>query len=308
MVPVPLQLLDRGERRSALLQGMAAIAAVGALDLLVSGVGGPRLGLWVGWIAIFALAASVITRGPPLVPVVCGAVTGLGSVGALLTLAALGGGATSPYFVVVTMIPLLMVVVAPSDIVDAGLAGLAVLGGGAWIQLHAGRSTAEVALWGSTVLVTTTLALTASLRHLRQQGEQLAAQSAQAGMLERLAAAERASALAERWATIGRVADAVAHDVNSPLGALRSNLAYAREELAAGRLEEIDDALVDGQGGVERIREIVASLQAFSRADVEDGEARGLQERAEVAERPGAPAGAERHGAAVLVAEARGRR
>jgi signal transduction histidine kinase len=276
MVPPAIQVSDRADRQRAQLQAMAAITVVGLVDLAVSG-GLERLTIWAGWLALFGLSAAVITRGPAVVAVVCGAATALGSVIAFFALILLGGGPASPYFLVVTVVPLLMAVAAPSDLLDAGLVGVTVLVGGTWVQVRFGRSLADVARWDAMVVVTTAFALVAAVRHRRQQARQLEDQVRQAGMLERLAAAERASALAERWATIGRVADAVAHDVNSPLGALRSNLGYAREELAAGRLEEIDDALVDSQGGVERIREIVASLQAFSRSDAEDAEARALE-------------------------------
>jgi C4-dicarboxylate-specific signal transduction histidine kinase len=81
-----------------------------------------------------------------------------------------------------------------------------------------------------------------------------------ADALARLAEAERARSAIERWAAMGQVADQVAHDVNSPLGALRSSLAYAREEILGGRPEGALEALEDGTACVERIRVIVAEL------------------------------------------------
>jgi signal transduction histidine kinase len=65
---------------------------------------------------------------------------------------------------------------------------------------------------------------------------------------------------------MGKLAEGVAHDVNSPLGSLRSNLAFVREEIAAGRAQEreVDEAIEDALQALERIRETVASLTAIS--------------------------------------------
>ncbi len=84
--------------------------------------------------------------------------------------------------------------------------------------------------------------------------------------------AERQLARAARLAMVGTLAAGVAHEVNSPLTYLRSNLSYVRAEL--GGLDgdpvvrrDLADALAEAAVGVERVRDIVRQLMAISQVE-----------------------------------------
>jgi PAS domain S-box-containing protein len=79
--------------------------------------------------------------------------------------------------------------------------------------------------------------------------------------------------VADRMATVGRLAAGVAHELNNPLAFLLSNLHFAQEELASlerevppGRLAELRSALNDTIDGGERVSAVVANLTAFTRS------------------------------------------
>ena len=271
--------IDRTERQRAQLFGTGAILLVAAADLLAAGPSRPRLVVWAALTGTFLLSAAVIRRGPAWVGLACSTATMLATLLTMVALAGLEGGVGSPYFLMMPAIPLLVVTVVPEDTLVSALGGLVVFAGGLWLLGRAGRAPGDLVTWGFMVLVLVFFALGASLRQRARRERSVAAELGRMAALEKLADSERARLMAERWAAVGLLADGVAHDVNSPLGSLRSNLAFAREELAAGRTGEVDAALLDAQEGVERIREIVASLRAFSLSEVEAQERRALAER-----------------------------
>ena len=84
-----------------------------------------------------------------------------------------------------------------------------------------------------------------------------------------------------RLTAIGAMASGVAHEINSPLGFILANLSFIGAEvraLAEGRpgaasqselLADVEAAIAEATGGVERVRNVVAELQNFSHVDQE---------------------------------------
>jgi signal transduction histidine kinase len=78
----------------------------------------------------------------------------------------------------------------------------------------------------------------------------------------------------DRLRSIGTLAAGIAHEINNPLAYLLLNLAYVSEELpklldaqskSSDRSQEISEVLEHARNGAERIRDIVRSIQTFSR-------------------------------------------
>ena len=84
--------------------------------------------------------------------------------------------------------------------------------------------------------------------------------------------------LSARMASLGRLAGAVAHEINNPLTYVVSNLDFVAEELKPNSsdspppLDEMQEALVEAREGAERVRRIVKDLRSYSLGDVETTE------------------------------------
>lgn len=83
-------------------------------------------------------------------------------------------------------------------------------------------------------------------------------------------ALEMRLALADRMASVGRLATGVAHEVNNPLAYTLANVEYALDVLGTGEMSsEVMAALRDAREGAIRVRDIVRDLRTFSRAEEE---------------------------------------
>jgi len=121
------------------------------------------------------------------------------------------------------------------------------------------------------------LRLTILERRARLEGQRRAAEeelAARNNELEELLAerirAERALLLADRMASMGRLAGGVAHEINNPLSYVIANLTFVSDELPrlaipADRRTDLDETLEEAREGLDRVREIVRDLRAFSR-------------------------------------------
>jgi signal transduction histidine kinase len=84
--------------------------------------------------------------------------------------------------------------------------------------------------------------------------------------------AERQLAAGARLATLGALAGGVAHEINNPLGSVRANLGYLRDELPRAGSDpaaraELEQALAEAAEGVDRVSGFVRHLVALSRAE-----------------------------------------
>jgi PAS domain S-box-containing protein len=102
----------------------------------------------------------------------------------------------------------------------------------------------------------------------------------QGQLRQRLERADAASQR-ERLATVGMLAASVAHEINNPLGYVMANLELLADALRVGRdvgpaelgglaISELSSATEEALEGAGRVRDIVADLRSFSRAERPD--------------------------------------
>lgn len=87
---------------------------------------------------------------------------------------------------------------------------------------------------------------------------------------------------AERFASMGRLSAAVAHEINNPLSFVGGNLAFIQKQLKSID-EPVRDALEESLDGVERIRRIVTDLQNFTRPATDDSSQANVARAAQAA-------------------------
>jgi signal transduction histidine kinase len=252
--------LSRADGARALAVGALVIAGVGAADLLFGGDPGPRPIIWAAWSCSYLAASWAALKVPDRAVRAVGVASSLVAVAAMLGLAASGQGIHSPLFLIMPMVPLLTALVSSGDLVNPVLQGLLVTAGGAVIMRQEARPWGEVAVWAVGSLVATAFALGGARRARERQVALVRALAERAEAQAKLAEAERHRGDAERWVTAGHLADQVAHDVNSPLAALRANLRFVREELP-GADAEVLRAVADGEEAIEEIRAAVSALK-----------------------------------------------
>jgi C4-dicarboxylate-specific signal transduction histidine kinase len=142
------------------------------------------------------------------------------------------------------------------------------------LLLLAGAPASQWLLWvGVTLTITLMGAYGANQFRKAQHSESEARlERARREALEALAISERRRAQSEKLATIGQLAASVMHEINNPVAFIRSNLEFLEQGMRSATpssREELAEIVAETRTGVERVRQIVADLQGFSRMDAE---------------------------------------
>jgi len=220
---------------------IAAVGAVWTLGLLCGGLLQDRRRPW-------ACAAGVL-------------VAALATQAGTLAMILMTHGSLSPLFGLLVALPPCMSLFYPE--LPAMALGTAVvsIGGGVAIRLHDGRSALDVGHWAAVAGVVAGLALSSSALVRRHAERQLALERERRQALEALTRAERERHQLEQLAEAGRLAASVAHDVNGPLSAVRSNVACLLDDAGLSE-QDRRTALRETQEAVQRIIDTVDRLRS----------------------------------------------
>jgi len=210
------------------------------------------------------------------------------------------GGSAGPVFGFLLALPLVVLVLAPQHPWAAALTGLATSVGGLVTLLEEGRGARALGEWTLISGGLTALAVTGALGLRRVWEAEVSARSEQRQALERLAEADR-------LALAGQLASGVAHEINSPLSYVSSNVRFARESLrdllpeGDPTAREVTAALEEASTGAARIARLVKDLRILGSGPV--AEDQGRVDLARVVGAAVAIAGAGLRGRAVLAAD-----
>ncbi|HVE87956.1 MAG TPA: ATP-binding protein [Myxococcales bacterium] len=178
------------------------------------------------------------------------------------------GGVDSPAFSFVWSWPLFAGLMFLEQPMLSLCSGASALLGGGWLLARAGKPPAAIAYWLMVTAVCTMIAAVATALYRRIHARELLAEQERAEAVRRLAEAERERARLEHLAFMGRLAAGVAHEVNNPLGFVKSNLGWLSQQHQEGGLvddpEETAEVLGESLQGVTRIERIISGLRAFS--------------------------------------------
>lgn len=217
------------------------------------------------WIATIVAAALLASPGRPrrarlAAYVACG-VTGV----AAAAVVAYSGGSSSPRFGFLLALPVAVMVLAPDLPWAAILAGGGSLIGGVAILLGERRPALFLGEWILLALAMSVLAWVGARGFRRVWRSELAAKHLEAEALRMLGEAERRRAQAERLAVAARIAAALAHEVNSPLAAVKSGLReLAEAERSGERLPDAGEVIASALQGVASVAEKVGEMRSLA--------------------------------------------
>jgi C4-dicarboxylate-specific signal transduction histidine kinase len=283
-----LRALLRVKRKNYLVCA-ALFLGSGLFNLLVTGVLNPVLMLLcAGMSASFAVLGVGVGAGWLPVGLANGTAV-LVSLGGTMGIIHLTGGPASPYFPLLSSVPLIIALFTPLSrgptLVASGATLVAVLVMDVLTGMPVRTMLMQVASLGALAM----LALFGVQTYRRMsdaekaaQQERLVAQQERLVVLEQLAESERRRLRAEReraevdrLVLVGQLAAGVAHEVNNPLAFVKSNLNFLERELrhegGPVDMEELRDVVAETQDGVLRIQQIVMDLRRFSR-ELDEGE------------------------------------
>jgi signal transduction histidine kinase len=260
----PLPAITLQDRARALLLAAPALAAVGALDLALGAGSSRTFAVWAGWGLLYLALAAALARATPAWERVLSLSAALIAVGAIGLLESMSGGGGSPYLLVLVAVPFVVVVTDPDARAQGLVVAAAAVAMGGWALLRSPGGWVASVQFAAGTSVIFLFGLLHVTRARRQAAAVLRLATEHVEALHQLAEAEAARERAERLAAVGVIADGVAHEANGPIAVIRTNLAFAQEELGHGRTGEALAALVDAAAAAERIRQLIGSLDHLS--------------------------------------------
>lgn len=259
--PVAPLIAQQRHWRRTLLVGAALLAAYIPLDLRLPA--GLEAATWrVGWMLLLIGAAGSQRSAWPRLGTWTIRVVIVASGVAAIAVVAYGGGTEGARFGFLLAFPLVGLVLFPEFPIPVGLLGAVCLLGGIGLLSGEGRGAWFALEWGMLSFALTVLAVLGAISFRRLWLSELRAQRARAEALERLGESERRRAQSDRLALMGRLAAGVAHEINTPLAYVKSNVRSLRDEALP---DDARAALGDALEGLERISQIVTDMRGLAR-------------------------------------------
>jgi signal transduction histidine kinase len=176
---------------------------------------------------------------------------------AVVAIVALDGGTASIYAGMLIATPFAVLVGMAELPLAAAIAGAFCVLGGAGIRISEGQPWSQIFSWLLLSSVMSALATWGTVAARRAWRIEVAAERERRTAVERLAEVERDQAEAERLAEVGRLAARVAHEVNSPLAVVKSNVQWLGRPEQEGSAAERAEVLAETLQSVKQIVDAV---------------------------------------------------
>jgi signal transduction histidine kinase len=254
--------LFRGRRRTLRFSALL-IASCYFIDFFQ-----PRLAevavVRAGWIVVVLVAAAWQWPDGPRRALLGAYLASIATGAAVVAIIALQGGTSSIYSGMLIATPFAVLVTLAEFPSVAALNGAICALGGAAMRLSEGHSRIQVVCWLLLATVMSALATWGTVGARRAWRAEVGAERERLMVLEQLAESERQRAVAERLAVVGELAARVAHEVNNPLAAVKSNVQWLGCLETRGDPEEQAEVVADTLASVDRIVEAVNSVRRSS--------------------------------------------
>ena len=264
--PDPIRPVEAGTvmllayRRRTFRFGAALIAACYVIDLLQ-----PRFAevavVRALWVAAVLVGAALQRPDRPRLATGASHASSLVSAAAVVAIVALDGGTGSIYAGMLLATPFAMLVAMVELPVAAAINGAICVLGGAAMRAWEGQPWTQIGAWLLLSTVMSALATWGTLAARTAFRIEMSAERARQRAQEQLAESELQRAQAERLAEVGRLAARVAHEVNTPLAVVKSNVQWLGQFGPPEVAEEGQQVVADTLESVERIVTAVDSVR-----------------------------------------------
>ena len=257
---VRTQSTERINRARGILVATAVVAFFAITDEpMLTVPGNETIFLRAAWIALLLLCAAMTAWGPPRFVEGAAIAAGGGSTLAMVQIALLTGGVSSPNYSWLMAFPFLAAAIAPLSVGAAAVTGLAVVVGGAAIAVSGHGYSLASGLWTTSLIIAAVLGVAATLRHRYATAEALKAQTTQAEAEMALELSIQRSRDLERMvhveqlATVGRMAAGVGHDLRNHLNILSLSIQLLEDSSTPAERKELVDDCTNALNGLSSI-------------------------------------------------------